>query len=797
MPKTKSKNPNLSKEENAPNNTNTSIGGNVTDSVVVVGDGNQTTFQKIINIFRGESESIDSRNRRVMLNHVENFWVKGILEKSLHGVALLELGIKEDATAVNYPWGIKKASTNENLSTEKPMLEIFKEIGLGRSLLILGAPGSGKTTMLLELTRQLIEIARKDENEPIPVVFNLSSWTEKLSLADWLAEQLNTFYYVPKKTAQKLVTDNKMFLMLDGLDEVKVDLREKCVNAINEFKTEHGLTSLAICSRIEEYQAIQTKLSLAGAVSLQPLTSKQVDSYFDKFGKSLSSLKQILKKDSALKELAETPLILSIMVLAYKDVNIKEIPESKNSKEQRKHLFNTYINRMFERKTLSENKYFSKEKTLHYLSWLAYKMTQYNLITYQVEEMQPDWLNDYKNQHLYKRIIKLMSSLVGGLIGGLSGGLIASQMSWWINGAILGLFLGIIGWWVDGTIRIAERRGWSWDSAENWIFGGLIGGLLYELLSMWDVLSSYWLIGVLIGIPVGILIGVKLTEQLDKISMIDKIRWSWKAGRNLLIYGLTFGFVGALINRLLDFSVIGKQIGKWIGKRIGEIRMRQYHQDIADFYRSEDFLNFITGKYPEEINQAFIKLYELYANNHVLNIRLFEATIKKYEAQGSLYGLVFDYLFNHLLIITISVVLFVGFLLSLRSRDIEETTYSGQRLKQTLFNSVFVFILTGLLSGFIYILINEQDYELFFRALNISLIFGLLGGLHYGVFTLIQHFSLRYVFTKNEFLPKQLIPFLDYAVDLIFLRRVGGSYIFVHRLLMEHFAEMYIEKENK
>ncbi len=34
---------------------------------------------------------------------------------------------------------------------------------------------------------------------------------------------------------------------------------------------------------------------------------------------------------------------------------------------------------------------------------------------------------------------------------------------------------------------------------------------------------------------------------------------------------------------------------------------------------------------------------------------------------------------------------------------------------------------------------------------------------------------------------------LDHCVDLIFLRRVGGGYIFVHRLLMEHFAEMYVE----
>jgi hypothetical protein len=38
------------------------------------------------------------------------------------------------------------------------------------------------------------------------------------------------------------------------------------------------------------------------------------------------------------------------------------------------------------------------------------------------------------------------------------------------------------------------------------------------------------------------------------------------------------------------------------------------------------------------------------------------------------------------------------------------------------------------------------------------------------------------------------MPFLDHHVDSIFLRRVGGGYIFVHRLLMEHFAEMYSEE---
>ena len=190
--------------------------------------GNQNIVTRITNYFQGDGKGqLEQRNRKVMLDHLENFWVRGVLEKSLHGAALLELGIKEDPAAVNYPWTIKKEATEETLPPGTSMLEIFQEIGLGRSLLILGAPGSGKTTMLLELARGLIQRAREDITEPMPVVFNLASWQEKQSLPDWLAEQLNIVYYVPKKTGLSWVHENRMLLLLDGLDEVQAERRGK------------------------------------------------------------------------------------------------------------------------------------------------------------------------------------------------------------------------------------------------------------------------------------------------------------------------------------------------------------------------------------------------------------------------------------------------------------------------------------------------------------------------------------------------------------------------------------------
>jgi hypothetical protein len=39
------------------------------------------------------------------------------------------------------------------------------------------------------------------------------------------------------------------------------------------------------------------------------------------------------------------------------------------------------------------------------------------------------------------------------------------------------------------------------------------------------------------------------------------------------------------------------------------------------------------------------------------------------------------------------------------------------------------------------------------------------------------------------YIPWNYARFLDYATERIFLQKVGG-YIFIHRLLLEHFAQM-------
>ena len=70
-------------------------------------------------------------------------------------------------------------------------------------------------------------------------------------------------------------------------------------------------------------------------------------------------------------------------------------------------------------------------------------------------------------------------------------------------------------------------------------------------------------------------------------------------------------------------------------------------------------------------------------------------------------------------------------------------------------------------------------------------------GLDYGGLAVLQHYTLRWLLYRNGSLPLRLVPFLDYCAERIFLRKVGGGYIFAHRLLMEHFASLSTEQPEK
>ena len=77
-------------------------------------------------------------------------------------------------------------------------------------------------------------------------------------------------------------------------------------------------------------------------------------------------------------------------------------------------------------------------------------------------------------------------------------------------------------------------------------------------------------------------------------------------------------------------------------------------------------------------------------------------------------------------------------------------------------------------------------------GLYYGLIFGLIFGLINGGATCIQHFNLRGILCRKGCIPWNYARFLDYASERLLMKKVGGGYIFYHRMLMEHFAQRHL-----
>ncbi|MEM8610788.1 MAG: NACHT domain-containing protein [Cyanobacteria bacterium P01_H01_bin.105] len=155
-----------------------------------------------------------------------------------------------------------------NLKLTQKIIEVFERQGIQGKLLILGEPGSGKTTELLQLAKDLV--ARMEENgqHPVPVILELSSWDGE-SIEGWVAKQLNKLYNLSVDITQQWLADNQILLLLDGLDELGLTKQRQCIEKVNQFSETTRTSELVICCRREEYEAGEIRLDeLNGAVYL-------------------------------------------------------------------------------------------------------------------------------------------------------------------------------------------------------------------------------------------------------------------------------------------------------------------------------------------------------------------------------------------------------------------------------------------------------------------------------------------------------------------------------------------------
>jgi hypothetical protein len=768
-------------------------------------------------------------NRQRMLRRVHTIWVKGILEQSLHRAALIELGLQEQPDAVANPWRLVLQEAKQPirpLPAGTRITQVYDDTD--GELLILGEPGAGKTTLLLELARDLLNRAEQDEAYPIPVVFHLSSWAVKQQpLAAWLVEELSAKYQLPPKVGQAWVDADELLLLLDGLDEVREAQRSACITTINAYRQEHDLVPVVVCSRKAEYLAQKVQIMLHSAVVVQPLSTQQIDDYLSSVGRQLEAVRVTLLADSGLQEMVKTPLMLSIVMLTYQGKPIGNLQKEGTAQTLQQQVFKTYIQRMLQRRGVQTR--YTPQQTIHWLTILAQQMQYHNQSIFYLEHMQADWL-DMKQKEIYQRVaVRMVSMLIGLLVTWIVALLYSNpfDVKGLVRPGLIAAFFGFI--FVQSNLLprlngTASRWRSSWESAWNgallvglgtalvWgytsdrgifslsanvLFGRfvagftttcacLLTGLLIQGMAQLGKNSRYWYT-ILVGAVICFLFAIRS----------DWAYWWYYQNTNAgSFYGLTYalnegllyGFSGLLLSIILhkqDGTIRPTETISWSLQSLRQsLREKRHLQNTL-------FIALLTGLLRGL--SVLISFGRSYDDLALLFTAITQPLIiSESVISGVIFGLSFG--LSYWLIIGLWNGVSQGVLNNLhRLRPNQGTRQSARNgLRMGLLVGcvgLLVIVLAIFFGGEIMSNDTSSSYLLYI-GWNAALTSGLLGGLLAGGSAWLQHYTLRTLLWWKKLIPSDYIDFLDYAADHLLLRKVGGGYIFVHRLLLDYFASL-------
>lgn len=722
---------------------------------------------------RDPDEKRIQRARAFLLERVKSSWIEGVLER-LEAVytGLAPGGHLIDLDKQLLPDAVDSSNEavgqvaylqpeNRKLPPGQALLSIFDQ--QGKSLLILAEPGAGKTTALLELCRDAIARAGQDATQQIPVVLDLSSWSNNpINIAEWIVFELNTTKYgIPKEIGRKWVRDNDLLLLLDGLDQIGHHQRDDCMRAINQFQSDHGPSGIVVTCRCEEYGNIGLRLKLRSAILLEALRRDQIAAYFQAAGAPLAGLYRALEADAELQKLVESPLILTIMSLTYRDVSAVDFAPGRalSPFERRRQLFDAYIQRMFKYKG-EGRKPFADVQTIKWLSWLARRLDAHNQTTFWIEQMQPSWLPSARWQWLYMVISRLWVAIIGGLIGGIVIG-VAGALPYGLGiGLLRGLIEGFIGGLIAGPViglvdmawityisknRLVSRLSLFQQSGIKMLLIGLIVGLSVAFVFWLFFGTTQWLgwgpedwifeglsVGLVFGLSAGLLFGFgpqgvrhSLTNDIQTVEHL-----SWSPGA-----GLRWAFFGAIA------GVFAGGLGAIVGHRTALI-MPMIERGMS-----------------------------------MLSIVL--ATMALGVVFLGLVGFVFGGLSGTFV-------------------KIEKAT-PNQGLRLSVVNAVTTAALVGVIFGILGFaagrILGQLQDAITFALYGVFI--GVLAALWYGGLFVIQHGTLRILLWFKGLTPRpgKFASFFDYAAQRIFLRKIGGGYLFIHSYLQEHFAGLDRDQE--
>ncbi|MGW0788596.1 NACHT domain-containing protein [Streptomyces sp. NPDC002911] len=194
--------------------------------------------------------------------------------RGLTGSARLAVGWQADWTVADHRQHVGADLTGSTAGLAE-LAAAFWALPAQR-LVIIGAPGAGKTSLAILLTLQLLSL--QDAARPVPVPLLMSSWDAGKEHFDvWLARRIHEEYAgltrdLDRTRIRELVRDRRVLPVLDGLDELSRPLRSAALAGLNKAGADGA--PLILTSRTAEYSELveeEAVLQAAAVIRAQPV----------------------------------------------------------------------------------------------------------------------------------------------------------------------------------------------------------------------------------------------------------------------------------------------------------------------------------------------------------------------------------------------------------------------------------------------------------------------------------------------------------------------------------------------
>jgi len=237
-------------------------------------------------------------------------------------------------------------SIEETPDAEDPLLLgnpelVLDLLGRERTQVVLGGPGSGKSTILQYVMLRVCQIGTAREalpphlqDAPIPFLIDLRSYILQKAedFPSYIVKNALDLYDASieiENLVSILGKERQAIVLFDGLDEVfDPDDRRRVINQFQSFAHRYPHARIVVTSRIAGYD--RTALGLAGFehYTLLPLTLGQIRHFAEQWyqyytlegtDRTAQGLVQRIIESPRLLDLAGNPLLLTMMAVIYKD----------------------------------------------------------------------------------------------------------------------------------------------------------------------------------------------------------------------------------------------------------------------------------------------------------------------------------------------------------------------------------------------------------------------------------------------------------------------------------------------